>query len=217
MNKIPLKKPVLIVLYGFPGSGKTHFAQRLAKTINAVDVSGDKLRGELFEKPRFDTEENGVVTHLAQYMSEEFLKAGVSVIFDGNADRVAKRKFLTESAKNVRAATILVWFQIDQETAFARVNQRDKRKKEDRYARSFTKEQFSKYLGAMQAPRQEEKYVVLSGKHSFAMQKSALIKRLYDIGAVDAEYVPSNVTKPGLVNLVPGRFDESRRNITIRG
>lgn len=216
MAKIPLKKPVLIILHGFPGSGKTHFANRLTQSINAVHVSSDKLRGELFEKPRFDKEENGVVTHLALYMCEEFLKAGVSVVFDGDTDRYAKRRFLTDIAKKQRVTSVLVWFQVDQETAFARVNQRDKRRQEDKFARSFTRPEFGKYISSMQNPRQEEKFVVLSGKHSFIMQKSTLVKRLFDVGVVDAEFVPSNVTKPGLVNLVPGRVDEARRNIKIR-
>jgi len=216
MQKIDLKKPLIIVLFGFPGSGKSYFAKNLSETINAVHVSPDKLRTELFEKPRFDREENTVVSHLARYLTEEFIRAGVSVVYDGNSDRYAHRRSLQEIAKDNKAGYLLAWLQIDQETAFLRLNNRDKRIKENKYSRSFTKQQFGEYISKLENPRQNEDYLVLSGKHSYAMQKSTFVKRLFDKGLVTPESVPANVTKPGMINLVPGRLDESRRNITIR-
>ena len=82
MSKVISTKPVLIMLYGYPGSGKTHFARQLSETLQAAHVHGDRIRGELFDKPQYDTHENEIVNHLMIYMAEEFLKAGVSVIFD---------------------------------------------------------------------------------------------------------------------------------------
>ncbi len=216
MSKIPLKKPVLITLFGFPGSGKTYFAKNLTNYIQAVHISTDKLRNELFTRPRFDKEENSVVSHLAQYMCEEFLSAGVSVIYDGKCDRLSKRLALREIAKKHKAVYTLIWFQIDKDSAFARMKNRDKRRTEDKYSRDFTKEEFGKFISSVQNPKPEEDYLVLSGKHSPNMQRSALVRRLFERGVISADYVPSNVTKPGMVNLVPGRVDESRRNISIR-
>lgn len=216
MNKIPLKKPVLIVLYGFPGSGKSYFASRLQEHIHAVHVSADKLRNELFEKPNFDKEENTIVTHLCKYLTEEFLKAGVSVIYDGNSERTNQRRQLKELASSNKAGFVLVWFQIDQETAYRRTTNRDKRLKENKYARVFNQQQFREYISKIHNPSRDENYLVISGKHSFSMQKSAFVKKLFENGIIAAENVPANVTKPGLINLVPGRVDESRRNITIR-
>ena len=66
MQKIPLKKPVLIVLFGYPGTGKSYFAKNITKKINSVHVRPDKLRSELFEKPRFDKEENCLFSYHRQ-------------------------------------------------------------------------------------------------------------------------------------------------------
>jgi hypothetical protein len=70
----------------------------------------------------------------------------------------------------------------------------------------------------MQNPQAED-YLVISGKHTFATQKSAIINRLYQIGLIESGAVQSSIAKPGLINLVPnphaGRVDLSRRNITI--
>ena len=204
------------MMYGFPGAGKTYFARQLSDSIHAVHVSGDRIRGELFDKPRYDKEENQVVDHLTQYMAEEFLNAGVSVIYDMNMARGAQRKALRDMATRVHAKPILLWFQVDHDTAFARIMKRDKRRIDDKYARPFDRTSFDAYITGMQNPRKEEDFVVLSGKHSFPMQRSTLVRRLYDSNLISADTTSSNVTKPGMVNLVPTRADLARRNIRIR-
>lgn len=216
MGKINLTKPVLIMMYGFPGAGKSYFARQLSDSLHAVHVNSDRIRDELFDKPRYDKEENQVVDHLSEYMAEEFLNAGVSVIYDFNVARAAQRSRLRDLAKRMHAKPILVWFQVDHDTAFGRIMKRDKRRIDDKYARSFDRTGFDAYITGMQNPKKEEDFVVLSGKHSFPMQRSTLVRRLYDLNLIDAESTSSNVTKPGMVNLVPSRGDLQRRNIRIR-
>lgn len=218
MSKIILNKPTLIVVYGFPGAGKTAFARQLCESIQAVHVHSDRIREELFEKPKYDKAESQVVDHLVDYMMEEFLNAGVSVIYDADITRAGQRRRLREAARKARAQYLLVWFQIDIESAFARVAGRDRRTIDDKYARGYNRTEFDGFVSKMQNPTREEDFVVLSGKHSFAMQRGSLVKKLFELNMVNAENVSSNVIKPGMVNLVPaaGRVDMSRRNIRIR-
>ncbi|MGD0284540.1 MAG: AAA family ATPase [Candidatus Saccharimonadales bacterium] len=89
MNKIAVSKPLLIMMYGYPGAGKTFFARQLCEQLQAVHVQGDRIRYELFDEPQYDKQENEIVTHLVDYMTEEFLKVGVSVIYDINAMRLS--------------------------------------------------------------------------------------------------------------------------------
>lgn len=218
MSKTVLNKPLLLVLYGFPGSGKSSFARQLCDSLQAVHIQSDRIRAELFQKPRFDKSENQVVDHLVEYMMDEFLSAGVSVIYDADVNRVSQRRKLRETARKQHAQYLLAWFQIDVEGAFARVNKRDKRKIDDKFARDFNRTEFDSYINTMQHPTKDEDFFVLSGKHSFAMQRSTLMKRLFELNLTNAEKVSEGVIKPGMVNLVPsaGRVDLSRRNITIR-
>lgn len=217
MSKIVLNKPLLLVLHGFPGAGKTTFSRQLCEFVQAAHVHSDRIRAELFEKPRYDKAESQVVDHLVEYMMEEFLSAGVSVIYDTDVTRSSQRRRLREVARKNHAQYQLSWFQIDIESAFARLAKRDRRKLDDKYARSLNRSEFNSYVGSMQNPTRDEDYVVLSGKHSFAMQKGALMKKLFELKMVSAENVSSGVIKPGMVNLVPaaGRVDMSRRNIRI--
>ena len=87
MNKVVPTKPLLIMLYGYPGSGKSYVARQLSNHLQAAHVQGDRIRFELFEQPRFDKQENAVVTQLMDYMTEEFLNSGISVIYDTNGEK----------------------------------------------------------------------------------------------------------------------------------
>jgi hypothetical protein len=113
---------------------------------------------------------------------------------------------------------MLIWIQIDLDSAFSRTQVRDRRTMDDRYAEPQTKATFDKQVSGMQNPQAED-YVVVSGKHTFSTQKSAIINRLYQSGLIASGAVQHTIAKPELVNLVPnpraGRVDLSRRNITI--
>jgi predicted kinase len=220
MAKTTPTKPVLILLYGFPGAGKTYFARQFCENVQAAHVQGDRIRFELFEKPRYDKQENDVVTQLMNYMTEEFLNAGISVVYDANAMRAIQRHGLREIARRAHAQPLLIWFQTDADSAYARNTKRDRRRSEDKYAAAYDRPAFDAITGGMQNPTNAEDYIVVSGKHTFSTQYSAVVRRLRELELISSESV--RVVKPGLVNLVPqpnlirGRVDNSRRNIVIR-
>ncbi len=205
-------------MYGYPGSGKTFLARNLEDDLFVARVSADRIRHELFSQPRFDTQENNVVMHLMNYITGEFLNTGVSVIYDINAMRLRQRYSLREMARKHKAEYLLIWLQIDPENAFLRTQMRDRRTLDDKYSEEQTKASFEHQIGLMQNPQTED-YLVVSGKHTYSSQKSAILNRLYQAGLVHAETVQGHVAKPGLVNLVPnlqaGRVDMDRRNISV--
>lgn len=218
MSKIALSKPTLFLLYGFPGSGKTYFARQMCETVQAVHLQSDRIRYELFEAPRYDRQEDEVIMHLMTYMAEEFLNVGVSVVFDMNVMRLSQRRILREMARKAHATHLLIWFQMDAENAFLRLSRRDRRKSDDRYSRPLDRTTFDEQISAMQNPENED-YIVLSGKHAFNSQRSAIIRKLHDLKLLDLANTQAGLVMPGMVNLVPtqaGRVDQARRNIVIR-
>src|SRR5471032_3210471 len=103
MAKIYPTKPFLMLFYGYPASGKTYFARQFCENVQAAHLQADRIRGELFERPIYDKQENDIVTHLMNYMTEEFLSAGLSVAYDTNAMRVGQRRRLYELARKNHA------------------------------------------------------------------------------------------------------------------
>lgn len=221
MAKVTPSKPALIMLYGFPGSGKTYFSRMFCETVQAVHMQADRVRAELFERPRYDKQENAIVAQLMDYMTEEFLNAGVSVVYDVNAMRASQRQAMRELAKHCHATPLIVWFQIDQDSAYGRSTQRDRRRNDDKYAATRSRGDFDKVVAHMQNPHEKEDYVVVSGKHTFNAQYTAVARRLRELGLLGMGEDTAKAFKPGLVNLVPtkqasGRVDMNRRNVIIR-
>ena len=219
MQKVVPNKPLLILLYGFPGAGKTYFARQLCENLQAAHVHGDRIRSELFEQPRHDREENEVIDHLMDYMTGEFLNADMSVVHDTNAMRLSQRRQLRDLARKAGAQTVLIWFQVDMESAYARATKRDRRRADDKFSPPIDRPTFDRITAGMQNPHNED-YIVISGKHTFATQLSSLLKRLHELKLVSINETQAKLVKPGLVNLIPnpaaGRVDMSRRNIVIR-
>lgn len=220
MSKLAPAKPFLLMFYGFPGSGKTYFSRQLSDKIHVAHVQADRIRYELFQEPRYDKQENLVVFQIVNYMVEEFLNAGVSVIYDMGSIRLAQRRMLRDLARQCGAEPILLWQQIDPDSALARVMKRDRRKSDDKYALQPDYTTFQKISASMQNPQISEDYIVLSGKHVFNTQYSAVLRYMQQRGIVTGTTQQPSVAKPGLVNLIPkthvGRVDMSRRNIRIR-
>lgn len=213
-----LNSPVLLLLYGYPGGGKTFFARQFSDEIGAIHVSNEQLRYDFFSNPTYSQQENEIVDHLMVYMAEKFLSVGVSVVFDVNTSRYKLRRELSNIATKFKAKTIVVWVQIDLESAFTRVARRDRRRLDDKYATPLDRTSFEGHISKMQNPQHGEEYIVVSGKHTFNTQRDAVIKKFRETGLVDYQQGVGFV-KPELVNRIPnlnGRVDQTRRNIVIR-
>lgn len=219
MSKQIITKPIIFVMYGYPGSGKSYFGRQFADDSSSAYINDDTLRFEFIENPTYDKNENSTIEHLSVYMLNNFLKAGVSVVYDCNNDKISDRKMLLEIAKEHKAEVIIVWNQIDVESSFTRVNNRDGRKTDDRYAQSLDRTSFESIINKMQNPTEKEDYVVVSGKHTFNTQKHAVYKKILEKKLLDPEFAGNNLPRPEMVNLIPnlngGRVDNNRRNISI--
>jgi len=217
-TKVTPNKPFLMLLYGYPGSGKTTFAQQFTDDVHCVHLHADRLFSELQDQTGMG--DGKVANYTLEYIAKELLRSGISVVLDVSVIRKSIRSKLREAAKQSKASPVLVWLQIDPESAYTRTQSRDRRRSEDKYAHDYDVHGFETELNNSQNPENED-YVVISGKHTYHTQSRAVIKKLYNLGILTPEQASSNIAKPELVNLVPkqfgpGRVDMSRRNISIR-
>lgn len=227
MNKLLPNQPFLLTLYGYPGSGKTYFARQFCDEVQAAHLEQDRIRYELFENPRFSKQENYALNRISEFMIGEFLSAGISVVFDMNAMRLSQRMSLRELARQHKAKPLLMWFQVDPDSAFIRNEKRDRRKNDDRWAVGYDVEQFRQIAGYMQNPEPTEDFVVVSGKHTYASQLSGVMRKLAELDVIKRDQAASKMVKPELVNLIPQQPHQEpsepgqpprpiRRNIVLR-
>lgn len=135
----------LYYLVGLPGSGKSTYAKELANEINAVRLSSDDLRIELYGD--INNQDNN--TELFQEMNRRAklaLKSGKSVIYDATNINSKKRKgFLSQLPKDVNKTC--VYFSERRSVCIARDLQRD---------RAVTKEVIERMYKQLQIPMYHE-------------------------------------------------------------
>ena len=94
-----MKSPVIAMLCGLPASGKSTYANELAKNMNATVLSSDALRLEMFGDET-DQDHNQQVFQELHKRVKEHLRAGKNVIYDStNISSKRRRSFLEELKK----------------------------------------------------------------------------------------------------------------------
>lgn len=74
--------PVLVVISGLPGTGKSFLARKIAGRLPAVIVESDFIRKTLFPQPTYTGAESVWVHRIAHVTIERLLKSGHRVIYD---------------------------------------------------------------------------------------------------------------------------------------
>src|SRR3972149_825639 len=78
----PMAKPVLVVISGLPGTGKSYFSRKLAERLPCVILESDALRKRLFSSPDYSAAESQYLFSACHRLIEELLKSGISVVLD---------------------------------------------------------------------------------------------------------------------------------------
>ena len=165
-------------MFGYPGSGKSHFASKFAEKHNMIHISGDRFRYELFDEPQFSEGEDQVIERLMDYMLEQTLKTDTSVIYDANNGSRKKRQELAKLAKKKGMNVLMIWTQTDLNTAFTRSSTRDRRRPGDKYSFDMDENTFDRLLAKIKPPTQYEQYVVTSGKYDYPAQELTVLRKM---------------------------------------
>ncbi|MGB4762370.1 MAG: AAA family ATPase [Candidatus Saccharimonas sp.] len=195
MKALHLTRPYAIMMVGLPGSGKTCFAKQFAKT---------------FSTPFFDTAE------IEQYAStiddaealtliflEELVKTSQTFIFEGSSITRARRTDFAKWARTKGYQPLFVWVQTDPNTSLSRALK----------AGSISEEDFTLYQENFSPPHPDEKPVVISGRHTYAMQVKVVLSHLgRENRPAPAVRAPTRAAQSRPVsNVAPGK-----RNISIQ-
>ncbi|HYG83810.1 MAG TPA: ATP-binding protein [Verrucomicrobiae bacterium] len=178
MKSLSLTTPLVIIMTGLPGAGKSFFARQFADMFRAPLVSVDKLRYEILENPTFSPPEQQQLATLADYQIEETMKTQQTIIVDGYPATRIDRLRLEKLAKKHGYKNLLIWVQTDEATAKFRATKRSPQTQEETSSRNIQPDQFSQLAKRFVAPTPSEAYVVISGKHTYATQAKVVLKKL---------------------------------------
>lgn len=173
-----LKSPLLIMLVGHPGSGKSFFARQLCERLDLIRISHDEIRATLFKEPTYDKYEDEIVMAISDMMARNLLVTDKSIIIDASIDTINERGNRRLLAKKAGYTVIPIYIQTDIKTCIQRIKMRGSTKLDDRLHGKISRESFERRARRLQKPIETEHALTLSGKHTFAAQFASTMKRL---------------------------------------
>lgn len=101
-------RPVLIMISGLPGTGKSYLARKLVEQLLFVVIETDFVRKTLFPRPTYTAEESGWVHRTSQALMRKLLSKGVRVIFDATNLVQHQREMIYHIAERAGARLVIV-------------------------------------------------------------------------------------------------------------
>lgn len=100
--------PVLLLLVGLPGTGKSYFAEAVRARHPVEVIRTDQVRKTLFERPTYEPRESGMVYLTCNQLVRDLLAEGHSVIFDGTNTSDSGRQRVYQVAEETGARLLVV-------------------------------------------------------------------------------------------------------------
>jgi len=112
-----MNTPVLYLMVGYPGAGKTTVAQTVHELTGATHIWTDQVWRDRYDKPSFSADEKRELYDHLNAEVDTLLGEGKSVIYDTNFNYYKDRELMRTLAAKHNADTILFWVQVPKEMA----------------------------------------------------------------------------------------------------
>ena len=119
-------RPVLVVLSGLPGSGKSYFARRLVHRFPLLVLESDFLRKVLFSKPAYTGEESRQLFDACHTLTADLLEQGIPVLLDSTNLIEYHREHLYRIADRCGAMLIIVYVKAPESVVYERLTARSR-------------------------------------------------------------------------------------------
>lgn len=101
-------KPVIIVISGLPGTGKSYLCGKIAERLPVVVLESDVLRKLLFSSPDYNPTESSRLFRAIHLLIWRLLEKGISLVLDATNLSESYRERLYSIADHLDAKLILV-------------------------------------------------------------------------------------------------------------
>lgn len=154
-------KPLLIVLMGLPGSGKSYLAGYLHKKYSFTTLSGENVTNVIFGTEKYASGQYKEAYEVLRIIAKELLVKKFSIVIDGTNLKYEFRKQIYDEMGNL-AKTMLFYLVIDDKTALKRSNLRGENYSDPKKILSKCHpETFAIFKTKLEIPQESENYFKL--------------------------------------------------------
>ena len=120
----PVARPVMVVISGLPGSGKSYFSRRLVEQVPLLVLESDALREVVFPNPSYTGAESSQLFRACHLLIERLLRKGIPLILDATNLVEGHRERLYHIAEQAGAKLIVVYLKAPPEVVYERLRGR---------------------------------------------------------------------------------------------
>ena len=181
------ERPLLVMLLGVPGSGKTYFSQQLAARLRGVRLNSDAMRLSIFgsleimdklynsgDRRQLNAYTFGAMDHV----TDQLLAAGISVIYDAIHTKRADRLKQEAAAKKHGALPILLRVTVPRDVAVRRVVERPAAGDARQFTPQKAEEVIRHFEDTTEAPDAGEVVIDINGELPFEQQFQSFQEQL---------------------------------------
>ena len=121
----PVARPVLVVVSGLPGSGKSYFSRCLIHEIPLTVLETDVLRKGLVGQPTYSGSESARLYKACHHLIFILLKRGIPILFDATNLVESHREHLYYISDRLGIKLILVYVKAPPEIVYERLQHRE--------------------------------------------------------------------------------------------
>ena len=122
----PVARPVMVVVSGLPGTGKTHFSKRLVDKVPLLVLESDALRKVLFPLPSHTGPESARLFKACYSLIDALLTEGVPMLLDATNLVEYHRERLYRIADRPGVKLVLISVEVPPEVVHQRLNDRSR-------------------------------------------------------------------------------------------
>ncbi len=174
-----MHQPILYLMFGYPGAGKTTASKIIHEITGAIHLSSDQTRFEMFPSPAFSQKEHDMLYHNLDKETELLLQQGKNVIYDANLNRLQHRQDKYEICQRIGAKPVLIWIKTPRDEAKQRASHLSR---QHLWPPNETSDQlFERIANLIELPTADEKYIEIDGTK---LDKENIKKVLLDAKAL---------------------------------
>lgn len=170
-------RPTLYITMGLPASGKTFFSQRFAAEHTIFFLNADSLRISMIERPQFTPREHKLVYGAVDFIAEQHLAQGMSIVCNANYHVRAKRKEMQALAERHDARFQILWidtpYEVARERILVRKHEIPKEKEKDPWI-----EVLDRMRRNFQNPKEDEPFIKIDGTVPYEVQRDQAQRQL---------------------------------------